>query len=122
LKCDKGRKLLHERASYHMSGPREGKLEGLPPETGAPSAGHESLASWLVGFTSVRFGDLRIGLLIPLFCVASMNRLLLSGRWLRFMAQKPSERDRAKFRERRDTPLEDRGLRLIDAIGLLVNL
>jgi hypothetical protein len=42
--------------------------------------------------------------------------------WLRFMAQKHSERDRAKLLERRDTPLEDRGLRLIDAIGLLVNL
>jgi hypothetical protein len=25
-----------------------------------------------VGFISARFGDLRIGLLIPLFCVASM--------------------------------------------------
>jgi MFS transporter, FHS family, glucose/mannose:H+ symporter len=27
---------------------------------------------WLVGFTSAGFGDLRIGLLIPLFCAASM--------------------------------------------------
>ena len=31
-----------------------------------------ALIPWLVGFTSARFGDLRIGLLIPLFCVASM--------------------------------------------------
>jgi MFS transporter, FHS family, glucose/mannose:H+ symporter len=31
-----------------------------------------ALIPWLVGLTSARFGDLRIGLLIPLFCVASM--------------------------------------------------
>jgi FHS family glucose/mannose:H+ symporter-like MFS transporter len=31
-----------------------------------------ALIPWLVGFTSVRFGDLRIGLLIPSFGVASM--------------------------------------------------
>ena len=31
-----------------------------------------ALIPWLVGFTSARFGDLRIGLLIPLFGVASM--------------------------------------------------
>jgi FHS family glucose/mannose:H+ symporter-like MFS transporter len=31
-----------------------------------------ALIPWLVGFTSVRFGDLRIGLLIPLFGLASM--------------------------------------------------
>jgi fucose permease len=31
-----------------------------------------ALIPWLVGFTSTQFGDLRIGLLIPLFCVASM--------------------------------------------------
>ncbi len=31
-----------------------------------------ALISWLVGFTSARFGDLRIGLLIPSFGVASM--------------------------------------------------
>jgi FHS family glucose/mannose:H+ symporter-like MFS transporter len=31
-----------------------------------------ALIPWLVGFTSARFEDLRIGLLIPLFCVASM--------------------------------------------------
>jgi hypothetical protein len=28
-----------------------------------------ALIPWLVGLTSARFGDLRIGLLIPLFCV-----------------------------------------------------
>ena len=31
-----------------------------------------ALIPWLVGFISARFGDLRMGLLIPLFCVASM--------------------------------------------------
>jgi MFS transporter, FHS family, glucose/mannose:H+ symporter len=31
-----------------------------------------ALIPWMVGLTSARFGDLRIGLLIPLFCVASM--------------------------------------------------
>ena len=31
-----------------------------------------ALIPWLVGFNSALFGDLRIGLLIPLFCVASM--------------------------------------------------
>jgi fucose permease len=31
-----------------------------------------ALIPWLVGFTSVRFGDLRVGLLIPSFGVASM--------------------------------------------------
>ena len=31
-----------------------------------------ALIPWLVGFISARFGDLRIGLLIPLFGVASM--------------------------------------------------
>jgi MFS transporter, FHS family, glucose/mannose:H+ symporter len=31
-----------------------------------------ALIPWLVGLTSARFGDLRIGLLIPLFCVTSM--------------------------------------------------
>jgi fucose permease len=31
-----------------------------------------ALIPWLVGLTSARFGDLRIGLLIPLFGVASM--------------------------------------------------
>jgi fucose permease len=31
-----------------------------------------ALIPWLVGFTSARSGELRIGLLIPLFCVASM--------------------------------------------------
>ena len=31
-----------------------------------------ALIPWLVGFNSAQFGDLRIGLLIPLFCVASM--------------------------------------------------
>jgi MFS transporter, FHS family, glucose/mannose:H+ symporter len=31
-----------------------------------------ALIPWLVGYTSARFGDLRVGLLIPLFCVASM--------------------------------------------------
>ena len=31
-----------------------------------------ALIPWLVGFTSAQFGDLRIGLLIPLFGVASM--------------------------------------------------
>jgi MFS transporter, FHS family, glucose/mannose:H+ symporter len=31
-----------------------------------------ALIPWLVGLTSAWFGDLRIGLLIPLFCVASM--------------------------------------------------
>ena len=31
-----------------------------------------ALIPWLVGVISARFGDLRIGLLIPLFCVASM--------------------------------------------------
>lgn len=34
-----------------------------------------ALIPWLVGFTSGRFGDLRIGLLIPLFGVASMIAL-----------------------------------------------
>ena len=31
-----------------------------------------ALIPWLVGCISARFGDLRMGLLIPLFCVASM--------------------------------------------------
>ena len=31
-----------------------------------------TLIPWLVGCISARFGDLRVGLLIPLFCVASM--------------------------------------------------
>ena len=31
-----------------------------------------ALIPWLVGLTSARFGDLRLELLIPLFCVASM--------------------------------------------------
>ena len=31
-----------------------------------------ALIPWLVGLTSARFGDLRIGLLVPLFGVASM--------------------------------------------------
>ncbi|MGB7789915.1 MAG: MFS transporter [Terrimicrobiaceae bacterium] len=31
-----------------------------------------ALVPWLVGCISARFGDLRMGLLIPLFCVASM--------------------------------------------------
>jgi fucose permease len=31
-----------------------------------------AMIPWLLGLTSARFGDLRLGLLAPLFCVASM--------------------------------------------------
>ena len=40
-----------------------------------------ALIPWLVGLASARFGDLRIGLLIPLFCVASMIVLQIVIIW-----------------------------------------
>jgi FHS family glucose/mannose:H+ symporter-like MFS transporter len=48
-----------------------------------------ALIPWLVGWISTRFGDLRIGLLIPLFCVASM--IILQIVIIRALAQEHLE-------------------------------
>ena len=42
---------------------------------------------WLVGFTSARLGDLRLALLIPSFCVASM--IILQIAVIRALAPRP---------------------------------
>jgi fucose permease len=48
-----------------------------------------TLIPWLVGSISTRFGDLRIGLFVPFFCVASMVALQIVI--IRVLARKHSE-------------------------------
>ena len=55
-----------------------------------------ALIPWLVGFTSARFGDLRIGLLIPSFGVASM--IVLQVLIVRLLATEHSQSRRPQER------------------------